>query len=97
MICACRQRNIFVQRQRVRDAINNFDPVSRALRKPICIRFRFRFILSYLQIEYGKCLWGLRIAAQVTLSGKKIYYVKIFSLKLLSIRLIQLFVDVYGC
>ena len=36
-IGACRQRNIFVQRQRIRDAINNTDPVSRALPGSICI------------------------------------------------------------
>ena len=37
---ACCQRNIFVQRQRIRHAINTADPVSRALRKSICIIHR---------------------------------------------------------
>ena len=40
IIGACRQRNIFVQRQRIRDAINTVDPVSRALRRSICIMRR---------------------------------------------------------
>ena len=33
IIGACRQRNIFVQRQRIRDAINTVDPISRALQR----------------------------------------------------------------
>ena len=37
IIGACRQRNTFVQRQRIRDTINTVDPVSRALRRSICI------------------------------------------------------------
>ena len=37
VISACRQRNIFVQHQRMRDAVNNVYPVSRALRRSICI------------------------------------------------------------
>eukprot|EP00112_Aurelia_sp_Birch-Aquarium-sp1_P026258 Seg920.7 transcript_id=Seg920.7/GoldUCD/mRNA.D3Y31 product="hypothetical protein" protein_id=Seg920.7/GoldUCD/D3Y31 len=37
IIGACRQRNIHVQRQRLRDAINVVDPVSRALRRSISI------------------------------------------------------------
>ena len=40
IIGACRQRNIFVQRQRITNAINTVDPVSRALRKSICIMRR---------------------------------------------------------
>ena len=37
LIGACRQRNIHVQRQRLRDAINVVDPVSRALPRSISI------------------------------------------------------------
>ena len=40
IIGACRQRNIFVHRQRIRDAINTVDPISRALRRSICIMRR---------------------------------------------------------
>ena len=40
IIGACLQRNIFVQRQCIRDAINTVDPVSRALRRSICIMRR---------------------------------------------------------
>lgn len=34
---ACRSRGIYVQRQRIREAINEVDPVSRALRKTLSI------------------------------------------------------------
>lgn len=37
IIGACRQRGINVQRQRIRDAINAIDPVSRALRRSISV------------------------------------------------------------
>ena len=37
IIGACRQRIFFVQRQRIRDASNTVDPVSRTLRRSICI------------------------------------------------------------
>ena len=37
IISACRQRNIHVQRQRLRDAIKVVDPVGRALRRSIRI------------------------------------------------------------
>ena len=37
---ACRHRNIFVQRQRMRDVVNNVDLVSRALRRSICKMYR---------------------------------------------------------
>ena len=40
VIGACCQRKIFVQRQCVRDEVNNVDPVSRALRRSICIMHR---------------------------------------------------------
>ena len=40
IIGACRQRNIFVQRQRIRDAVNTVDPVSRDLRRSISIMRR---------------------------------------------------------
>ena len=40
IIGVCRQRNIFVQYHRIRDAINTVDPVSRALRGSICIMLR---------------------------------------------------------
>lgn len=46
VISVCRQRNIFVQRQRVRDAINNFDPVSRASRKLVCIMLWVYIVLA---------------------------------------------------
>ena len=35
VIGACRQRNTFVQRQHMRDQVNNVDPVSRALRRSV--------------------------------------------------------------
>eukprot|EP00794_Sanderia_malayensis_P014734 gene14734-16269_t len=37
VIGACRSRGIFVQRSRIRDAINTIDPVSRALRRTVSI------------------------------------------------------------
>ena len=37
IIGACRQHNIFVQRQRISNAINTVNPVSRALRRSICV------------------------------------------------------------
>ena len=36
IIRACRQCNIFVQRERIRHAINTVDPVTRALQRSIC-------------------------------------------------------------
>ena len=39
-IGACRQRNIFVEHQRMRDAVNNVDPFRRALKRSICIMHR---------------------------------------------------------
>ena len=35
-----RQHNVFVLHQRIRDAINTIDPMSRALRRSICIMRR---------------------------------------------------------
>ena len=37
VIGACRSRGIYVQRHRIRDAINTIDPVSRALRRTVSI------------------------------------------------------------
>ena len=46
IIGTCHQRNNFVQRKRIRDAINTVDPVSSALQKSICIMSRVYCVLA---------------------------------------------------
>ena len=52
MIGACRQCNINVQRQRIKDPINNVDLVTRALRKSI-------FITRWVYIPAPDLLWNM--------------------------------------
>lgn len=52
MIGACRQCNINVQRQRIKDPINNVDLVTRALRKSI-------FITRWVYIPAPSLLWNM--------------------------------------